>query len=449
MLNEPLASPLAAGQDAWASTMAVVHASVAVPTEDAARSVTEALKTRGHRWITMVRLDQLRRLPKADHLIQRNTEFAAPELAGWWHVGSLIDEQAPAGSDFGFIDMQAEYFQQERERAVVEALAREHGGFAASGWSSLRQGTFPGPEPFAPAAELFDLHGLVHQLDQKQAFAIRRSLNAGLGPRPEVVRAEELDYGDQDRDYPPLLPSIREVARWLDSGREPSPKKPWEAVHSGGIVAAWRAAADDDFEDEQDVSFWFQQSAIYQDSCFPHSVEAVPLLAGIAVHDDVHPQARVRSVVRLFEAATIGRRRAALEADRRHALGLPMTETDEESAVRLAVEDSALSMFDPWNQDSEAGQFALAALAAACPAAARDTGAVERVRGLSDRWAEEPRADAMRFALALAEDEPAEVKAVLNSCLQRGRLRPSEVPSPYAPAQGALLELLWGLVRAV
>lgn len=451
MLNEPVAAPLAGDQDARAATMAVVHCSVAVPTEDAARSVTDALNSRGHRWITMVPLGRLRRLPKADYLIQRNTEFAAPELAGWWHVGSLVDEQAPAGSDFGFIDMQAEYFQQECERAAVEALAREHGGFAGSGWSSLRRATFPGPEPYSPAPELFDLNGLVHQLDQEQAFAIRRSVNAGLPPRPESFsRVKGLSYGDDDeRDYPPLLHSIQEVARRLDTGRAPSPTKPWEAVLTGGIVAAWSSATDDDFEGEYDVSFWLQQAAVYQDACSPHSLEAIPLLAGIAAHDDVEPEQRVRSVIRLFEAATIGERRAAIEADRRHALGSPMNGTPDEQAVRLAVEAVACGLFNHWDQESEAGQVALAALAAACPAAARDSGAVERVRGLIDRWAEEPRVDAMRFALALAEDDPAELRVLLDSHLQRGHLRPSGVPSPYAPARGALLELLWGLVRAV
>lgn len=449
MLNEPALAPAADDHDSWTATTAVVHCSVAVPTEEAARAVADALKTRGHRWITMVPLDQLRRLPKADHLIQRNAEFTAPGLAGWWHVGSLVDEQAPAGFDFGAIDMQAEYFQQECERAAVEALARDHGGFAGSGWSSLRQATFPGPAPFAPAPELFDLNGLVHQLDREQAFAVRRSVSAELPPRPEIARPGKLGYGDEDREYPPLLHSIREVARWLNAGRTSSPKKPWEAVLSGGIVAAWSAAADDDFEGEYDVSFWFQQSAIYQDACSPHSVEAVPLLASIAVHDDVDPEQRVRAVVRLFEAATVGRRRAALEADRRHALGLPLDETDDERAVRLAVEDSAPSMFSLWDQESEAGQFTLAALAAACPASARDSGAVERVRGLRERWSEEPRVDAMRFALALAEDEPDALTDLLDSYRQRGGLRPSAVPSPYAPARGALLELLWELVRAV
>jgi len=450
MLNEPVASPLSDDKDAWAATMAVVHCSVAVPTEEAARSVADALKARGHRWITMVPLDQLQRLPKADHLPQRNAEFTAPELAGWWHVGSLVDEQAPAGSDFGFIDIQAEYFQQECERAAVEALAKDHGGFAASGWSSLRQATFPGPAPYAPAPELFDLNGLVHQLDQEQAFAVRRSLTAGLPPRPEhPARPKKLGYGDEERDYPPLLHSIREVARRLDTGQESSPKKPWEALLSGGIVAAWSAAADDDFGDEDDVNFWVQQSAIYQDACSPHSVEGVSLLAGIAVHDDVDPQHRVRSMVRLFEAATFGQRRAATEADRRHTLGSPTTETEDEHSVRLAVEATAPSLFDRWDQESEAAQFGLAALAAACPAAARASDAVERVRGLTSRWTEAQRVDAMRFALALAEESEEGQKALLDRYLQRGHLRPSQLPSPDAPTRGALLELLWGLVRAV
>jgi hypothetical protein len=433
----------------WAATMAVVHCSVAVPTEDAARSVADALKTRGHRWITMISLDELTRLPKADHLRQRTAEFTDPGLAGWWHVGSLVDEQAPAGTDFGFIDIQAEYFQQECERAAVEALAGSHGGFAGAGWTSLRDATFPGPAPYAPKPELFDLNGLVHQPTRDEAQAIRRSLIAGFPTRPEMpASGAKLTHGDGKRTYPPLLAGIQQVAGSLPVGEAP-PTKPWEAVQSGGIVAAWRAAEADDFEDEGDIGFWLQQAAVYQGACSPHSVEAIPLLVGIANHDDVRPKQRVRCLIHLYEAATLGARRAATEAGRRHALGTPMSESADEQAVRLAVEAAAPALFERWDQEGEAGQFVRAALAAACPSAAAASGVVERVRGLADRWPEQPRVEAMRFALALAEDEPEEVAAVLDAYRGRGDLRPREVPSPYAPACGALLELVWERVRAV
>lgn len=422
MPNEPVLPDLADDNEnadegvggTWVPAMAVVHCSVAVPTEEAARALADELKARGHRWITAIRLDQLTRLPKADHLIQRKTEFTDPALAGWWHVGSLVDERAPAGDAFGFIDMPAEFFQQECERAAVEALARSHGGFAGAGWSSLREATFPGPAPYAPAPELFDLNGLIHQPERDHAHAVRRSVIAGFPPVPELpLTGEKLSYGREKRRYPPLLDSIRQVAGRLPAGDEP-PRKPWEAFLAGGIVAAWRAAEDADFEDESDVASWLGQSVVYQDVCSPHSVEAVPLLAGIAALGDVRPAHRVQCLVRLFEAATFGERRAATEADRRHASGLPVTASPDEQAVRLAVEAAAPGLAERPDQESEAVRFVLTALAA-----------------------------------AHAEDEPEALAAVVDTCRDRTDPRPREVPSPYAPARGALLQLLWEQVRAV
>ena len=454
MSNGPV--PDADNDGAWVATSGTVHYSMAVPEEKAARSVAGVLEDRGHRWVTLVPLHRLRRVPKADHLIRRESEFSGPELESWWHVGSLVDEQAPAGRDLGR-DADAEYFQQECERAAVEALAREHGGFAGSGWSSLRAGTLRGPAPQRPAPELFDLGGLVGELDQEQAHAIRRSVIAGFPPRPErPPRAEHLscdDDDDEECDYPPLLECVQEVARRLQAAQDPLPEgsaiaqKPWEATLTGGIVAAWLATEADDFEDDRDVRHWLEQSVMRLGVCFPHTAHGVPLLAGVAVHDDVRPAHRAESVVLLFEAATIGQRAAANEADRRFALGLPMSETADERSARVAVEAAAPGLLSRWDRECEAMQFALAALAAACPAAAVSTGSIDRIRGLITRWTDGPRGDALRFALALAEDEPRGLSTALNSYLERSHRRPGEVPSPHAPARGAALELLKDHVR--
>jgi hypothetical protein len=447
--------PDVAGDDgAWVATMSVIHYSVAVPDEKAARSVAGVLEDRGHRWVTVVPLHRLRRLPKQTHLIRRELEFSGPELAGWWHVGSLVDEQAPAGFDFGHVDSGAEGFQKECERAAVEALAREHGGFAGAGWSSLRAATLREPAPQRPAPELFDLGGLVHELDQEQAHAARRSVIAGFPPKPERPLSPEcLACDDEERDYPPLLECVQNVEGRLQAGQGPLPdgpaatQKPWEAALPGGIVAAWLTTEADDFEVDRDVSFWLDGSVMRQGVCFPHTPHGVPLLAGLAGHDDVHPARRAESVASLFEAATIGQRAAASEADRRFALGLPMSETADERSARLAAEAAAPGLLSRWDRECEAMQFALAALAAACPAASQSTGSIDRIRGLTARWTDGPRGDAVRFALALAEDEPRGLSAALNGYLERSYRRLGDVPSPNAPARGAALELLKGHVR--
>jgi hypothetical protein len=449
MSNEPVVPDVADG--AWSATSSMIHYSVAVPDEKAARSVAGALTARGHRWVTVVPLHRLRRVPER-HLVREELEFSGPELAGWWHVGSLVDEQAPAGFEHA-PDPDAEGFQQECERAALEALAREQGGFAGAGWSSLRAATLREPSPQRPAPELFDLGGLVHEVDQERAHAVRRSVIAGLPPRPErPLRAEYLAFDDEERDHPPLLECVQNVARRLQAGQDPLPEgpaaqKPWDAALTGGVVAAWVTTEADDFQGDHDVSFWLDESVMRQGACFPHTAQGVPLFTGLAVHDDVHPVRRADSVASLFGAATIGQRAAASEADRRFALGLPMSETADERSARLAVEAAAPGLLSRWDRECEAVRFALAALAAACPAAARSTGSIDRIRGLTARWTDGPRGDALRFALALAEDEPGRLDAALNGHRERTYRRPGDVPSPHAPARGAALELLRRQVR--
>ncbi len=243
-----------------------------------------------------------------------------------------------------------------------------------------------------PAPELFDLGGLVHELDQEQAYAVRRSVLAGFPScPPPPPRTVPLTCGDdEDRDYPPLLECVHDVARRLRPDPLPEVGKPWEAVLNGGIVEVWLATEADDFDGDHDVSFWLEESVMRQGVCFPHTAQAVPLLAGLAVHDDVHPARRAEAVVSLVKAATIGVRAAAGEADRRFVLGLPMTETADERSARLAVEDAAPGLLGRWDHECEAVRFTLAALAAACPAGAAVTGAIDRVRRTDrtvDQWA--------------------------------------------------------------
>lgn len=224
-------------------------------------------------------------------------------------------------------------------------------------------------------------------------------------------------------------------------------RKPWETDRPGGLVAAWLGTEADDFDGDGDVIFMLEDSVMRQDVCFPHTAHGIPLLAGLAGHDEVHPGHRAASVGLLFEAATIGRRAIASEADRRTALGLPMSETADERSARLAAEAAAPGLLSRWDRECAAVRFALAALAAACPGAARSTGSIDRIRSLAARWTDEPRGDTLRFALALAEDEPHGISAALTGYLERGHRRPGDIPSPHAPAREAALELLKRHVR--
>ena len=123
-----------------------------------------------------------------------------------------------------------------------------------------------------------------------------------------------------------------------------------------------------------------------------------------------------------------------------------MSETADENSARLAAEAAAPGLLSRWDRECEMVQFALAALAAACPAAASN-GTIDRLRGLATRWTRGQRGDALRFMLALAEDDPHSLSTAFTTYLERSHRRPGDIPSPYAPARGAVFELLKGHVH--
>jgi hypothetical protein len=64
MSNGPVPDLADAGTEgAWVATRGTAHYSVAVPDEKAARPVGGVPADRGHRWVTVVPLHRLRRLP--------------------------------------------------------------------------------------------------------------------------------------------------------------------------------------------------------------------------------------------------------------------------------------------------------------------------------------------------------------------------------------------------
>ncbi|MFE6226299.1 hypothetical protein [Streptomyces sp. NPDC057854] len=409
-----MADERAGGVGSWGVCELVVHYSVAAPSEADARAVAAALARRGHRWVT-VRPVYLPHLDPGHHLFGRPA-FSRPELEGWWSVDSLVDEEAP--------DAASESHQHDCERKAVDAVARAHGGFWNSGSLARRETKLSG----------FDRRGLVHEHDEEHAHRVRREVVARFPPPVrEPVPAAPLRCATADRSYPPVLECVREVARDLEA-------------RGGGLPAGtawWLTGEAEDFSGDREVVFELADAVMHQGTCYPHTAEEIPLLAGLAGHADVRPAHRALFLTFLYEAATIGLRLAASGADRRVALGLPLEETADERAARRAVEAAAPRLLDRWDGEDEAVRFALAGLAAAT----RHGASRPRVRRLAEHWPAGPRADTLRLVLALTAPGDAEVVTVLRDMAGSGTLPPRRIPSPLAPPRGAALVLLKPLLE--
>ncbi|WP_406421980.1 hypothetical protein OH809_14630 [Streptomyces sp. NBC_00873] len=398
----------------WPASEMVVHYSVAAPSEADARSVASALTQRGHRWVT-VRPVYLPHLDPGNRLFGK-PEFSRPELEGWWSVDSLVDEEAP--------DPTSEFHQHDCEKAAVEAIGRAHGGFWNGGSLANRETMLP----------RFDHQGLVHDIDQKHAHRIRRDVISSFPPpTEEPAPATPLQCTTIERPFPPVLECARQVARDQEAQQGNLPDG----------TAWWLTIEADGFSNDREVIFELADSVMHQGTCYPHTADEIPLLAGLACHEDIRPAHRAVFTTFLFEAATIGQRLAASGADRRVALGLPLEETADELAARHAVEAAAPYLLGRWDSEDEAVQFTLAALAAATQHSASSA----RIRHLAERWATGPRTNALRLAAALAETDAAEVATVLRSIVEGGVVRPNKAPSPLAPTRGAALNLLKPLVE--
>ncbi|MFI2424086.1 hypothetical protein ACH5A7_08260 [Streptomyces sp. NPDC018955] len=354
-------------------------------------------------------------LDPGNHLFGK-PEFSWPELKGWWSVDSLVDEEAP--------DPASEFHQHDCEKAAVEAVGRAHGGFRNGGSQADRE----------TMLSVFDRRGLVHELDQKHAHRIRRDVIPGFPPPvEEPAPATPLQCATAERPFPPVLECVRQVARDQEA-------------RQGGLpdgTAWWLTAEADGFSDDREVVFELADSVMHQGTCYPHTAEEIPLLAGLACHEDIRPAHRAVLTTFLFEAATIGQRLAASGADRRVALGLPPEETADELAARRAVEAAAPYLLDRWDGEDEAVRFTLAALAAAT----RHSASSARIRHLAERRPAGPRTDALRLAAVLAEADDAEVATVLRGIVESGAVPPRRVPSPLAPTRGAALNLFKPLVE--
>jgi hypothetical protein len=400
----------------WPLAEMLVDHWVVIPDEARGRLVAAALAKRGHRWVR-VRPVYLPHLDPRNRLYGK-PEFSRPELEGWWQVRSVVDEQAA--------DRDAEFYQQACERIAVAAIGRAHGGFHEGGLTAHRQ----------TLMSHLDLDGLVHELSEDQAFRLRHAAVATFPPQSEPLRpVTPLRFPD-GRTLPPLLDSVREVARRLQAEGRMSEVTAW-----------WLTDEADDFEDDRQLLFELADSVMHQGTCYAHTASEMPLLAGLAVDEAVHPVFRSCLLVFLAEAGTIGQRLVAGDADRRIALGAGLDESEPERATRRAVEAAAPGLLARWGDECEAVRFGLAALAAVCPNAARSSGVIAPIVRMADEASETHRATALRLAAHLAEDDEDVLAVALTEAIGTSVINPDDVPSPNAPVRGAALSVLKSMLE--
>lgn len=349
-----------------------------VTDEDAAHRLAGDLAARGHR---LVRIRPV------------------PEEPSRWRVQSLVDDP-----EAGQVE---EDHWAEQETVALDALARRYGGYREGGTMSRREDAS------------FGTDDLVHELDPAEAHAIRRAVVAGF-PARRPAPSPDAPLGC------PLSATVRPLFEVL---RAVAPGDSW-----------WHSPAADAFADAGEVELVFEvsDSFMHQGSCYDHTAGEVSLIAALVVRDDVHPALRATLLHFLFLAATVGRRFAAADVDRRLALGLPLDEGPAERAAREAVEVVTPTLLARWDDEPEAVCFSLAMLAAACPGLGRDL--AEAIRD----WAESegtatPRGRVLGLAAALADEDPT-VDVMLAWMVADGFAR--SAPSPVAPVAGAAFTVL-------
>ncbi|WP_285590791.1 hypothetical protein [Herbidospora sp. NBRC 101105] len=384
---------------------------IALPDESRGRLLAAELVDRGHRWVRL-RPVYLPHLDLANPFFGE-PGFSRPELEGWWHVTSVVDELVP--------DDDMEDHQLECEEVAVAAVARRHQGFCDGGSMADRE----------TLLRHLDLRGLLHDQTQEQAYrrraAIARSFPARrVVPPPLVAAAAPVEGG-----LPPLLDTVRVAASRLHADGTATPVTDW-----------WLTGEPEHYEDDQELLSGLFDAVLHQGTCSPHTAEQVPLLAGIVGHDQVAAPYRAFLLFLLAEAGTVGRRLAARDADRRSALGLGFGQNAEETTAQNAVAAVAPALLRRWPEECEAVRCGLAFLAAGFPDSARAAGVIEPIAEMAAACAERHRAAMMRLAHALASADGEALRARYSEAIAGTPVRLTGIPSPVAPATAAGLHIL-------
>jgi hypothetical protein len=183
---------------------------------------------------------------------------------------------------------------------------------------------------------------------------------------------------------------------------------------------------------------------MHQGSCYPHTVEEIPLLIALATHDDLAGIHRTNLLGQVFAAASAGLANLPARADVLAARGLDLTETDDERSVRQAVERHLPELWQRWDRESEGTRLALAYLAAVFPEhAAPLTDGIQELHGI---WPATSRAEGLTLCLALATNDDAAANAAIDRISDWIHTTLLRAGSPLAPTHARGLALLEDLL---
>ncbi|MBM2614970.1 hypothetical protein JIG36_05275 [Actinoplanes sp. LDG1-06] len=357
--------------------------SLTLPTSQAAHAVADELARRGHRLVA-VRV--------VDHFILDPTSWwygkpsIRPEFAGWWDVFSVLDDLSLRTG----------------EGVALQDIARRHGGVASG----------PGGGHVATVLTTFTRVGLVHELTDGEVIE-RRAALAAVDPAVFVGGTRSL------RSAPPLA----------------SRATPDEQAEMAAIAELLDAdeIEDVEWEDAGEMLGELFDGAMHQGTCYPHTAGTVPGFVTLALDDRLGDKYRAWVLLDLFLIATVGRRDLCAQADTLRALGRPAIEAPEAVAARRAVAEALPRLFDRWDWYSEASQFFLLGLAAACPAAGASVQpAIARRREADHGTDREP---TVRLMEALIDGDSERIEAALRDVAVR-------TDSPYATPEQRGLDAL-------
>lgn len=275
---------------------------------------------------------------------------------------------------------------QDLEQRDLEAIARAHGGYFGGG----SQGS--GRVPY----DRIRRHQVVHEISPEAAGARRQQVIAGFPqPAPQPPDAARLDEGSSQAQRNPV-----EVVREISQRIYGDPGIVLRTVSSddAGAIEGYRENFGSFIADLTDAM-------MHQGSCYPHTVEEIPLLIALATHDGLAGIHRTLLLGHVFIAASAGLANLPARADQLAARGLDLTETDDEHSVRQAVGHRLPQLWQRWDRESPGARLALAYLAAVYPEqAAPLTGEIRELHGT---WPGTSCADGLALCLAIATGDDA------------------------------------------
>jgi hypothetical protein len=336
-----------------------------IPAGGAERTVAEALVQRGHRWV----------------------------IVNDGVVASLC-VNPPTESDDG--EDGSAFSWQDCEMAAVKQLLRDHGGYVGS----CVEGAGPNPQD----RFLRDGRTPAFELDEPTALARRHAAIAAFPVRSPEPPAAPLFDAETPRRAPAFIEVLRAASQRIYGD-------PHAALRLAGMAGPGDASIS-----AFDYLGALQNEVMHQGSCYPDTVEAVPLLVALATHEHVYDSERAYAMEFLFAGASYGPRSLSRCADQAAALGEEFGESDGARLTREAVQAHGGTLFARWDQEVGPVRMALAALAAALPEQAAAASVLPALAEFAGRWPGTKRAAALGLALAAArgDDEAtlAEISAI-------------------------------------